>query len=83
METFVVPKELVENPHYKKERLKIRADFSDDLIDVPLIDIITRMNKLPYCFTIQSCYGYFLYPGREKIDNLKPLPETTTIDRVV
>ena len=82
METFTAPKELVKNPHFKAHRLKHLPDLTDDMIDAPLVDIITRMNKLPYCFTLQSCYGHFLYPGLKTPDNLEPLPVTTTIDRV-
>ena len=82
METFTVPKELVENPRYAEQRLKSLSALTDDMIDAPLIDIITSMNKLPHCFTIQSCYGHFLYPGQNAPDNLEPLPETTASNRI-
>ena len=82
METFTAPKELVENPDFREQRLKSLSGLSDDLIDAPLIGIITRMNKRPYCFTLQSCYGHFLYPGQKNPDNLDPLPATKSIDKV-
>ena len=52
------------------------------MIDVPIIELIDDFNKLPYCFTLQSCYGHFLYRGQKNPNNLDPLPITNTITRV-
>ena len=82
METFTESKELVENPHYQDQRQKCLVGLSDDMIDVPIIDLINNFNKLPYCFTLQSCYGHFLYNGQNDSYNLEPLPITDTIARV-
>ena len=83
METFTAPKEFVKNPNFKDQRLKCLSDLTDDMLDAPIIEIISRMNKWPYCFTIQSCYGHFLYPGQQNQDNLECLPLTKSIDRIV
>lgn len=82
METFTELKKLVENPHYQEQRQKSLADLTDLMIDVPIIKIINGFNKLPYCFTIQSCYGHFLYNAQKDPNNLEPLPVTDTITRV-
>jgi hypothetical protein len=82
METFTAPKEMVENPHFKEHRLESLSGLADELIDAPLVEIIDGFNKRPYCFTMQSCYGHFLYPGQKTPDNLDPLPVTASIDRV-
>lgn len=82
METFAEPKEMVENPRYFEQRQKSLSGLTDDKIDAPIIEIINGMNKLPYCFTIQSCHGHYLYSGQKKPDNLESLPLTKTIDRV-
>ncbi|MFC1858727.1 hypothetical protein ACFL9U_11995 [Thermodesulfobacteriota bacterium] len=82
METFTEPKKLVENPHYQDQRQKILADLTDDMIDAPIIDLINGFNKLPYCFTMQSCYGHFIYNGQRDFRNLEPLPITDTIVRM-
>ena len=82
METFTKLKELVENPHYQAQRQKSLAGLSDGMIDVPIIELINAFNKLPYCFTLQSCYGHFIYDGQNDSDNLEPLPITDTITRV-
>ena len=82
METFTKPKELVENPHYKDQRHKTLAGLIDGMIDAPIIELIKAINKLPYSFTLQSCYGHFIYNGQNDSHNLEPLPITDTIARV-
>jgi hypothetical protein len=82
LETFTELKELVENPHYQEQRQKSLAGLSGVLIDAPIIELIKGFNKLPYCFTLQSCYGHFLYNGQRDPNNLDPLPITNTIARV-
>jgi hypothetical protein len=52
------------------------------MIDAPIIDIINSFNKLPYCFTMQSCYGHFFYDGQKDLYNLDPLPVTKSVGRV-
>lgn len=82
METFTEPKELVENPHYQDKRQKTLAGLSDDMIDAPILYLINGFNKLPYCFTVQSCYGHFVYNAQKDSHNLEPLPVTDTVARV-
>lgn len=82
METFTVLKELTENPHYKEQRQKSLAGLSNAIIDTPIREIIKGFNKLPYCFTMQSCYGHFLYNGQKDLHNLDSLPVKKTIARV-
>ena len=82
METFTELKEFSENPHYQVQKHKILSDLTDDIIDMPIIDLINGYNKLPYCFTLQSCYGHFVYNGQEDLYNLQPLPVTGAIDKI-
>lgn len=82
METFTDPKALVENPHYRDQRQKTLAHLSDDMIDEPIIELINAFNKLPYCFTLQSCYGHFVYDNQNDPQNLEPLPLTNAIAKV-
>ena len=82
METFTEPKVLVENPQYQDQRQKCLAVLSDGMIDEPIIELIYAFNKLSYCFTLQSCYGHFIYNGQNDPHNLEPLPNTDTIARV-
>ena len=75
METFTELKELAENPHYQVQRQKILCDLSDEMIDMPIVDLINGFNKLSHCFTLQSCYGHFVYNGQKDFHNLEPLSE--------
>ncbi|MCK4549670.1 MAG: hypothetical protein KAU49_05860 [Candidatus Krumholzibacteria bacterium] len=52
------------------------------MIDAPIVDLINNFNRLPHCFTLQSCYGHFVYNGQSDHHNLDPLPITDTISRV-
>lgn len=82
METFTEPKELTENPDYRKQKQDSVAIFPDAEIDAPIIEIIKDFNRPPFCFTLQSCYGHFLYSGRGNPDNIDPLPATKIISRI-
>ena len=52
------------------------------MIDAPIIDLINGFNKLPFCFTMQSCYGHFIYNNQIDPNNLEPLPIADTIAKV-
>ena len=82
METFTELKEFVENPGYFKQRQRALAGLSEEKIDAPIIDLINGFNVLPYCFTLQCCYGHFLYDHQQDQYNCEPLPNSKNIDRV-
>ncbi len=52
------------------------------MIDRPIVDLINGFNKLPYCFTLQSCYGHFVYEVQKDPNNLESLPTSDTIANV-
>lgn len=82
METFTAARAFVANPRYHKEREEsLRAlDFSG--IDDPIIEIIKSFAGLKYCFTLQSCFGHFLYPGQTDPYNTEPLPVNEIVDTI-
>jgi hypothetical protein len=82
LETFTELKELAVNQRYQVQREKILFDLTDDMIDMPIIDLINGFNKLPHCFTLQSCYGHFVYNGQKDSHNLEPLPVRDIITKV-
>lgn len=82
METFTEPKGLVQNQRYNDQRQRTLAGLNEEMIDVPIVNLITTFNKLPYCFTLQSCYGHFLYKSQNNLKNLDSLPITNNIARV-
>jgi hypothetical protein len=82
LKTFIELKEFVENPYYQAEKQKILSGLYDDMIDMPIIDLINGFNQLPCCFTLQSCYGHFVYNGQKDPHNLEPLPISSEIDKI-
>jgi len=82
LETFTEPKELVENPRYRTQRQRSLSLLTDDVIDPPIIGLIKDLNKWPYCFTLQSCYGHFVCNDQNDPHNLEPLPVTDTVAEV-
>ncbi len=82
METFTEPKPLERNPRYSAQRRRTLAGLSDDMIDRPLVGLVRDFNRLPCCYTLQCCYGHFVYPGQEDPHNLEPLPRTDAIHKV-
>ena len=82
METFVEAKELTVNPSYQEQRQKCLEGLADVMIEAPITGPVTAFNKLSYCFTMQSCYGHFLYNDHWDTYNLDPLPDTNTIASV-
>ncbi len=82
METFTAPKKFIDNPHFKDQKNNIVSSLVDDLLDKPIIKLISEFNRLQTCFTLQSCYGHFIYNGQNDPNNLEPLPTTDKIDKV-
>lgn len=74
METFTGARPPSDNPEF--DRQKKRAGLSLDFvtIDPPLIEIVTTLNRFPYCFTLQSCYGHFVLGDRTDPRTIEPLP---------
>ncbi len=75
METFTALKEFVDNPGYDKKRKRALRGLRAATIDEPLRDLIAGFAELPCCFTLQSCYGHFVYDGRSGPKNVEPLPD--------
>jgi len=82
METFTGIKKLVENPHYHVRRKKQMAALSKSKLDEPIVEIIYDFYRLPFCFTLQSCYGHFLYGNQGDPQNIDPLPDIKGINKV-
>ncbi len=74
METFTGLKNFVENPQYHEQRQRCVAKLDISAIDTPIVELISGLTKLPYCFTLQSCYGHFVYRSDQDPHNIEPLP---------
>ncbi|OQX14038.1 MAG: hypothetical protein BWK76_15270 [Desulfobulbaceae bacterium A2] len=74
MKTFTRPREFVENPRYAQERREAMTALDPASINEPLADIIAGFAALPHCFTLQSCYGHFLWLPGQDAHSLESVP---------
>jgi hypothetical protein len=82
LETFTDLRGFTENPQYQSQKQKTLCELNDDMIDMPVVGLINGFNELPYCFTLQSCYGHFVYNGQNDSHNLDPLPTEKAVAKV-
>ena len=74
METFTDPKQLTELPRFQEQRRKHLARLKLGTIDAPIREVVRDFARLPYCFTLQSCYGHFLHRSEADPHNTEPIP---------
>ena len=79
METFIESKELIPNLNFDEQRKATLKKINYNEIDTPIIELIKIISTLDYCFTLQCCYGHFLYEGQKDEQNIEPLPITNEI----
>lgn len=82
METFMAYREMVPNPAFEDQRRKALGSLTNVQIDPPIVEMVNTLNRLPFCFTLQSCYGHFLYAGCSDPQNCNALPASISGDRV-
>jgi hypothetical protein len=74
VETFTEPRPFVENPRYSREREDVLEQLDPRTLDAPIADLVARLNVLPFCFTLQSCYGHFISRPSQDDRSLEPVP---------
>lgn len=74
METFAQPRWFVDHSLFEADRKQALKKLVMDEIDAPIRDIVEGFSRLPYCFTLQSCFGHFIHSEAVAPDNLEPLP---------
>jgi hypothetical protein len=74
LETFTAPREFVENQRFAEDRQNTLQALDLTAIDEPIREIVRGIALLPYCFTLQSCYGHFLYTPDQQPRSLARLP---------
>lgn len=82
METFTDLKEFVANPHFNEQRQQSLSQLNIEQIDSPIVDVVSGFARLPYCFTLQSCYGHFLHSHQKDDYNIDALPIADSIVNV-
>lgn len=79
LETFTKLKDFVDNPRFHEQRQNCLGKLEINTIDAPIVELVEGFAKLPYCFTLQSCYGHFLHGGQKNPNNIEPLPVSDSI----
>jgi hypothetical protein len=75
METFTKAKPFIEDPYYWKKRKEALSELDLHTIDEPIVDIIRGYVEIPYCYSLQSCYGHFIYKGQLDPKNIELLTD--------
>lgn len=76
VKTFTALKPLTDMPQFESRKQRQLSGLDDGMIDPPLVDLIHAFNGLPQCFTLQTCYGHFLYSGQADSHCLAAVPKT-------
>jgi hypothetical protein len=74
VETFAHPREFVEHSCYAEDRKAVMSALDPATIDAPILDVVRGFAKLPHCFTLQSCFGHFMWDGQNDAHSLQTLP---------
>jgi hypothetical protein len=74
METFTEPRPLVANARYTDERRTALDVLDLTAVDDPVVDIVEAFELLPYCFTLQCCYGHFVTAAGQDEHSLAAVP---------
>lgn len=73
METYTDCKPFVDTLHFKRDRGYILDNLDVGGIDLPLLPLVQKINRLPYVFSLQCCQGHFLRKNGKDIKTLDPL----------
>lgn len=73
METYTDYKPFINNPNYKEDRRNVLDNLEVSAIDLPLAPLVQSINRLPFVFSLQCCYGHFLWENGTEIYTLEPL----------
>jgi hypothetical protein len=74
METFAPTRPLIDDPRFAESRTHVLSGLEPAMIDAPIRELVARLNAWPFCFTLQCCYGHFVYAEQSDAQNLAPLP---------
>jgi hypothetical protein len=80
--TFTDLKPMVDNPRFARQREHHLTQLDLTSIDGPIVELVRGFSRLPYCFTLQSCYGHFIHSRQQQRHNVDPLPSSGAITTV-
>ena len=73
---------MVNDPDYPNRRQRRMEKLHIDEVDAPITSLIENLCDFNFCYTIQSCFGHFLYVGQENPKHIGPLPSAGQITSV-
>lgn len=76
METFVPSAAFVENRGFAEQRRRSLRGLRRQMLDAPIAELIMCFAELPYCFTLQCCFGHFLRDTDDDDHTLARLTDT-------
>lgn len=82
VETFTDPRKFVADPGFGRHKARTLKSLDPSDLDPPVVDIVADFNKLEYCYTLQICYGHFVYQGQPDTHNLDPLPSDPILSEI-
>jgi len=82
METLTELRSFVSNPHFRQRRQQSLSQLDTSTIDLTILDVVSDLGRLPYCFTLQSCFGHFLTGAQDEPRSTRPLPVSCGVSEV-
>ncbi len=82
MDTFTPARDFINDSLFSKRRNRSLKYLDINAIDQPIKDIISMLRHVPYCFTLQCCWGHFVHDGQTDprgLETLASYSENTTI----
>lgn len=80
LETFTAANPLINNPDFTIQKQTTLSLLDIHAIDKPIRNVIKAFNDISFCFTIQSCFGHFVFGKQTDPRNLEPLPQREVPD---
>jgi hypothetical protein len=71
----------VSNFCFRRQRHQSLSNLDTGTIDPPILDVVSDWGRLPYCFTLQSCFGHFLVGRQDEPRNMRPLPVSGSVSK--
>ena len=82
MGTMTELRSFVSNPHFSEQRQQSLSQLDTSTIDPPILDVVSDLGRLPYCFTLQGCFGHFLTGAQDEPRSTWPLPVSGIVSEV-
>jgi hypothetical protein len=65
---------MLKNPGYDSKRRRALASLDPGSLDPPMVELVHGYNRLPHCYTLQSCHGHIIPSMKGGAGPVKRLP---------